>query len=77
MTKISNFSAVDINLKTGRGVGWAKKHNLVVKITIYGLERHFSFVSFSNFYPMIYIGQFKLCKAFDLTYKSKTKNTSF
>ncbi len=51
---------IDIALKCGLYIGQFKRHNLVLKMAIAGLEDRFLFISFSNPYLIVDIGQIKL-----------------
>ena len=51
---------IDIALEYSRCVGQYKRHYLVLKMAVAGLESHFPFMSFSNLYPIVSISQVKL-----------------
>ena len=53
---------IDINLKYGWYVSQSKRHNLVLKVAIVGLESCLPFVFFSNSHLMVGISQIKLGK---------------
>ncbi len=53
---------VNIALECSRYVGQSKRHHLVLKMAIAGLENRLSLVSFSNPHSMVGIGQIKLDK---------------
>ncbi len=51
---------VDVTLKRGRCIGQFERHDLVLKMTIVGLEGHLPFVSFFDPHSMVGIGQIEL-----------------
>ncbi len=58
--KMIDKDLVHIALKTDQSVRKFKKHNLVLKITVLSSKTGLLFVTFSNFYPIVGIGQDQL-----------------
>lgn len=54
---------VDVALKTGGSIGEAKRHDLVLKVTVSGPKGRLPFIAFSNSHPMVGAGQVKLDEA--------------
>ena len=52
----------DIALECCQSVGQSKKHYLILKVTVSGLESRFSLISLVNSYPVIGISEVKLVK---------------
>ncbi len=53
---------VDIVLERGRCIGQSKRHNLVFKVAIVGLESRLPFIAFFDPHLILGIGQIKLGK---------------
>ncbi len=51
---------IDVALESGRYIDQSKNHHLALEMAIAGHEGCFSFIIFSDLYPMISIGQIEL-----------------
>lgn len=58
--KLFGEDLIDIASKAGRSIGKSKRHDLILEVTVSGLESCLPFVTFSNPYPMVRVRQVQL-----------------
>lgn len=66
-TKLFSKNYLDIAFKIGGYIRKTKKHDLIFKMTIFGVKNRLLLVIFSDFYLKIYTSQVQLCELLDLT----------
>ena len=55
--KLFSKNLIDVTLKTGCSIKESKKHDLVFKMAILNIKSYLLFIIFSNFHPLLDIGQ--------------------